>query len=101
MSARGGTHYVISANATDTGASVYWAHGGVWVASLREALCVETDAERDAILAEAARQERRVCDPYAFRVAVEDGVIDPLSVREHIRASGPTTRLRRPDREPS
>ena len=41
--------------------------------------------------------QRQVCDPYAFKVEVRDGKIDPLSVRETIRSQGPTTPLRRPD----
>jgi hypothetical protein len=42
-------------------------------------------------------QERIVCDPYAIQVSLTSEGLDPLSARETIRATGPTTRLRRPD----
>jgi hypothetical protein len=38
-----------------------------------------------------------VCDPYAFKVDVTDGVPKVTTTRERIRATGPTTPLRRPD----
>jgi hypothetical protein len=97
MARRAGTHYVISAQALDTGAPTYLAAGGVWSPNLQDALTVVTDAERDELLAQAMKQERLVCDPYFFDVRVEANTIDPLSARERIRAEGPTTRIRRPD----
>ena len=100
MAKRSGTHYVISASLTDTGAPVYLAPDGSWSTDLRQAATPLTDAERDALLARAAEQERLVCDPYFFDVRVEENTIDPLSARERIRAFGPTTRVRRPDPSP-
>jgi hypothetical protein len=97
MAKRLGTHYVISAQALDTGASVYLTPERVWSTNLQQAALVLTDAERDELLALAAKQERLVCDPYFFDVRVADNTIDPLSARERIRALGPTTRGRRPD----
>ncbi len=97
MAKRAGTHFVISANLTDTGAPVYLGAAGSWVSDLQKSATPETEAERDALLEQALRQERLVCDPYYFDVRVEGGAIDPLSARERIRAAGPTTRIRRPD----
>jgi Protein of unknown function (DUF2849) len=97
MAKRLGTHYVISAQALDTGAPAYLTADGRWSPDLQQALLVLTDAERDQHLARAAEQERLVCDPYFFDVRVADNTIDPLSARERIRALGPSTRVRRPD----
>jgi hypothetical protein len=97
MAKRGGTHYVISASLTDTGAPTYLARDGKWVRELQHAWPVETDAERDALIEQALRQERVVADPYFFDVRVQGNEIDPMTARERIRAQGPTTRIRRPD----
>jgi len=97
MAKRSGTHYVLSAQLLETGAPAYLTAAGVWSPHLQDALPVLTDEERDALLAQAAQQERLVCDPYFFDVRIEQGTIDPLSARERIRAFGPTTRVRRPD----
>jgi hypothetical protein len=97
MAKRSGTHYVISAQLLETGASAYLTAAGVWSTNLHEALTVVTDEERDVLLARAGKQERIVCDPYFFDVRVDQSTIDPLSARERIRAFGPSTRVRRPD----
>jgi hypothetical protein len=97
MAKRGGTHYVISASLTDTGAPTYLTKDGGWSPDLQRAAPILSDEERDALLAEALRQERKVADPYFFDVRLDGSAIDPLSARERIRAAGPTTRIRRPD----
>jgi Protein of unknown function (DUF2849) len=97
MAIQGGTHFVISAQLTDTGAPAYLTRSGQWSPDLQAAVPVESEAERDTLLDSALRQERLVCDPYFFDVRLEGGAIDPLSARERIRAEGPTTRIRRPD----
>jgi hypothetical protein len=98
MAIHGGTHFVISANFTDSGAPAYLAADGEWVREFQRAATIETEGERDALLNGALQQERLVCDPYFFDVRLEGGVIDPISTRERIRADGPTVRIRRPDR---
>jgi len=97
MAIRGGTHFVISASLTDTGAPTYLARDGGWTRDLQAALPVGSEAERDTLLEAALGQERLVSDPYFFDVRLEGSAIDPLSARERIRAEGPTTRIRRPD----
>jgi|1185.fasta_scaffold984466_2 hypothetical protein len=97
MAQRAGTHFVISAQFLGTGGPAYLTGGGAWSADLQSAATVRTDAERDGLLEQAARQECVVCDPYFFEVRVWNETIDPLSARERIRAQGPSTRVRRPD----
>jgi hypothetical protein len=97
MAIHGGTHFVISANFTDSGAPAYLAANGEWVRQLQSALTIATEAERDQLLNRALEQERVVCDPYFFDVRLEGKTIDPISTRERIRAEGPTIRIRRPD----
>jgi hypothetical protein len=92
-----GTHFVITANLTDDGAPVYLREDGHWSPRLQEALATTDEAHRDALLQDAATQERRVCDPYAFKVNLERGVATASTARERIRSAGPTTPLRRPD----
>ncbi len=93
-----GTHHVVSASFLDSGAPAYRRRDGSWSADLQEAYAAPDAAERDAMLAAAGREEKVICDPYSFPVVVRDGIIDPLTARETIRASGPTVPYRRPDR---
>lgn len=97
MAQRAGTHFVISAQFLGSGAPAYLTAGGGWSGDLQSAAALRTDAERDQLLEQAARQELVVCDPYFFEVRVGRGTLDPLSARERIRAEGPSTRVRRPD----
>lgn len=92
-----GTHFVISASLIGSGAPTYRRKDGTWSPSLQDAHPAADEAERDAMLADSAREERLVCDPYAFAVRLVDGAIDPLTAREEIRAKGPTVAYRRPD----
>lgn len=93
-----GTHFVISANLLQSGACCWRRKDGTWATDLQEAHPAATEAERDAMLAEAQREEKAVADPYAFPVLVNGSTIDPLTAREEIRAKGPTVAYRRPDR---
>ena len=89
--------FVVTAFDTDSGAPVYLDESGAWVPDLQKAH-PRPEAESDAMVhARMAEDQRAVCDPYHFPVEVRGGRVDPLSVRETIRSSGPTTRLRRPD----
>jgi hypothetical protein len=97
MAIHGGTHFVISAQFTDSGGPAYMTADGEWSPDLQAAALLATEAERDAALARALQQERSVCDPYFFDVRLEGKTVDPISTRERIRAEGPTVRIRRPD----
>jgi hypothetical protein len=93
-----GTHWVVTANFTDDGATAYLRSDGTWSRRLAEAATFADGAAKDGALAEAQGLERLVCDPYAFMVEVTKAGIDPLSARETIRAAAePTVPMRRPD----
>src|ERR671926_464978 len=62
MAKRTGTHYVISAQSLDTGAPAYLTAERRWSPCLQDAALVLGEAERDELLALAAKQERLVCD---------------------------------------
>lgn len=91
------THFVISAGSTETGAPIYLTEPGAWSPHLAEARVLSGEAEAASLLTASARQEREVTDPYVVAVAIADGAPKPVTAREAIRATGPTTRVRRPD----
>jgi hypothetical protein len=93
-----GTHFVISANLLGSGAPAWRRSDGTWSTDLQQAHPAATEAERDAMLNDAAREEALIADPYAFPVRLVESTIDPLTAREEIRAKGPTVAYRRPDR---
>ena len=97
MAIHGGTHFVISASFTGSGAPAYLARDGAWARDLQLAAPLLGEADRDAWLERARADEGAVCDAYFFDVSVDGGVIDPCSTRERIRARGPSVRIRRPD----
>ena len=92
-----GTHFVITANLIGSGAPAYRLKDGSWSTELQKAHPASTEAERDTMLSDAAREEATACDAYAFPVCLDGPTIDPLTAREEIRAKGPTVGYRRPD----
>jgi hypothetical protein len=93
-----GTHSVVTANFLGSGAPCYRTKDGSWSIRLQDAHATADDAERDAMVADAMKEEAVVADAYAFPVRLVDGlVIDPLTAREEIRAQGPSVAYRRPD----
>ena len=60
---------------------------------MRRARIAETEDETKALEAEAAKDValRKVVAVYPMAVALQDGTVDPLSVRERIRAAHRTT----------
>ena len=97
MAIHGGTHFVISASFTLSGAPAYQTASGAWSPDLQAAAPIATEAERDDLLARALKQEHEITDPYFFDVRIEGTTIVPIATRERIRAEGPTVRIRRPD----
>lgn len=93
-----GTHFVVTANSTDDGRPLYLTAERTWTEDVAAAAAIETEAERDELIGLAQGQQREVCDPYAFKVELQGGAPSPTSAREKIRATGPTTPIRRPDR---
>lgn len=85
---------VFTANRLSDGTVVYIGPGDTWAEVLDHALVAAT-AEEEAALktrAEAAVKARFVVGAYAMPVTVENGAIRPASVRERIRAAGPSNR---------
>lgn len=85
---------VVTANRLEDGIVVYLAPGGAWTVNIAEAARAETEDEVKALeaTAEAAVRDRLVVSVYPMPVEVkDDGTVDPISVRERIRASHRTT----------
>jgi len=84
---------VITANRLTDGVVVYLASDGEWTEQIANARVADGDEETKALEAEAenAVRERRVVAVYPMPVALVDGAVDPLSVRERIRAAHRTT----------
>jgi hypothetical protein len=84
---------VVTANRLTDGIVVYLAPDGSWTEQIANARMAATDEETKALEAEAAEavRQRKVVAVYPMEVALKDGAIDPLSVRERIRASHRTT----------
>jgi hypothetical protein len=84
---------VITANRLTDGVVVYLASDGEWTERIANARVADGDEETKALEAEAenAVRERRVVAVYPMAVALRDGAVDPVSVRERIRAAHRTT----------
>jgi len=84
---------VVTANRLIDGIVVYLASDGGWTEEIGRARVAETEDEVKALEAEAAKDiaARKVVAVYPMEVAVRDGTVDPLSVRERIRAAHRTT----------
>jgi hypothetical protein len=82
---------VASANRLTDGAVVFLDDAGQWTPRLDRA-AIARDKRAGEILLERARVETfSVVDPFLVAVSEdEDGTIEPLSLREKIRASGLT-----------
>ena len=91
-------HWVVTGKLTDDANNVWRRADGTWSRDLQEAGLLNDEASAKALVAAAvANEQRLITDPYVIEVYSKDGPIDPLSVRERIRATGPTVRIRRPD----
>ena len=84
---------VVTANRLRDGIVVYLAPDGSWVEDIAHAARAETELETQALEERGKQAEKAllVVAVYAMPVEVKDGEIDPLSVRERIRASHRTT----------
>ena len=84
---------VVTANRLIDGIVVYLAADGGWTEEIGRARLAETEEETKALEAEAAKDValRKVVAVYPMAVALHDGTVDPLSVRERIRAAHRTT----------
>lgn len=90
-----GTHHVVTANFTESGAPAYLTSNGDWSTDFQQARTTESEEEANRLLEAAMKQERIVADAYTIMINRTNGRNEPLSQREAIRALGPTTPLRR------
>jgi len=83
---------LVTGNRLRDGAVVYFAGAGRWSSAIDEALLVADD-KADALLAEAQTGPAPLptVGTVLIEAVTEGGHIHPLSLRERIRASGPTT----------
>ncbi len=84
---------VVTANRLTDGIVVYLAPDGSWVEDIARARIASTENETKALegVADKDVKARKVVAVYPMEVALVDGAVDPLSVREKIRASHRTT----------
>ncbi len=84
---------VVTANRLVDGIVVYLASDGSWTEDLSSARIASTEEETKALEEQAAKdvKARKVVAVYPMEVAIKDGAVDPLSVREKIRAAHRTT----------
>ncbi|MGA9604983.1 MAG: DUF2849 domain-containing protein [Methyloceanibacter sp.] len=84
---------VVTANRLTDGIVVYLAPDGGWVEDIARARIAATENETKTLEDEAAKdvKARKVVAVYPMEVALVDGAVDPLSVREKIRAAHRTT----------
>lgn len=86
--------WMITGSATEDGAPIYLQANGRWTRKLPAGCPIASVAERDVWLEAARSQQRIVCDPYIIEVTRGPlAHLAPLSLREKIRAEGPTVSL--------
>jgi hypothetical protein len=93
--AKGARFQAVTANRLSDGEVVYWAEDNHWVEDFSAAAIADGAEASEALLARAmpADFELAVLEPYLFEVLEEGAGFKPASVRETIRAHGPTVRL--------
>ena len=94
-SAKGARFQAVTANRLSDGEVVYLADDNRWVEEFAAAEIVDGADAAAALLARAmpADFELAVLEPYLFEVLEDGAGFKPASVRETIRAAGPTVRL--------
>jgi hypothetical protein len=90
---------IVTANRLIDGLVVFLAPSGDWVVGIGGALVMTEAATVEAELARAALDvaARKVVEPYAVDVELKGGAVVPKSLRERIRAGGPTVPSDFPD----
>ncbi len=83
---------IITANSLDDGHVVYLDPEGRWTEDFRRALVLEDAGARKAALeqGEASARANVVVEPYAIELEMRAGHLAPRTLRERIRAEGPT-----------
>ena len=85
------SNQLVTANRLRDGVPVYYAGVDRWSPVIADALLV-AEAEAESLLAAAAAGPvpHPVVAPYLVEAVRQDGSVNPLSLRERIRAFGPT-----------
>ena len=78
----------VTANRLSDGTVVYLTSAREWSTVARDTAFLETAAESDALLAWAKTQERAVCGPYVFELAIDESGAWRTNARERLRAAG-------------
>ncbi|WP_020176409.1 DUF2849 domain-containing protein [Methyloferula stellata] len=83
---------IISANRLQDGIVVYAVAEGSWTADIDQAKRFTSEAEIEAGLKQAKTDEKRnlIVDPFAVDVEAEAKGLEALTLRNAIRAKGPT-----------
>lgn len=87
---------MLTANRLHDGEVVYWTADGEWRESLTDALLIEGPDQEQEAHAAGRNAEDALHVVGAYLVVIDQapaGAIRPKSMREHIRAAGPTVRL--------
>ena len=94
-SAKGARFQAVTANRLTDGEVVYLSADNLWVEDFAAAEIADGPEVADDLLARAMPQdfELSVLEPYLFEVLEDGAAFKPASVREIIRAAGPTVRL--------
>jgi len=87
--------WVVTANRLHDGAVIFLAADGSWETALQPAHIIREPIVAQRLLAQSERdvQASGIVGPYLMTVAVIDGLLEPLELRERIRASGLTFRV--------
>ena len=93
--AKGARFQAVTANRLSDGEVVYLNADNRWVEAFTAADIADGAEAADALLARAMPDdfELAVLEPYLFEVVEDGSGFKPVSVRETIRAAGPTVRL--------
>ena len=84
---------VLTANRLSDGIAVWYANGG-WAETVGNADIAQDKAAEDRLeaIGAAAGANNEVVDVNLIDVEVVDGLVEPVRLREKIRAAGPTIR---------
>ncbi len=93
--AKGARFQAVTANRLSDGEVVYLSTDNNWVEVFTQADIADGAEAAEALLRRAMPEdfEARVLEPYLFEVLEDGSFYKPASVRETIRAAGPTVRL--------
>lgn len=85
---------VLTANRLIDGEAVWYGEDATWIETIQGAEIARDKAAEEmlAAIGKAAHADNLVVDVDLIDVAVSDGRIEPLRLREKIRAAGPSNR---------